>query len=137
MTINIHATAINIKGQGVLFLGDSGSGKSDMALRMITQYGAKLISDDRVNITNIDNNIIATAPENIKGLLEVRGVGIINAPTIDKSQINIAIQLETSFIDRMPEAANYEIEGIALPLIKINPFEISSTAKVLAVLRLL
>ena len=137
MTNNIHASAICVMGQGVLFLGDSGSGKSDMSLRMIAQYGAKLISDDRVDIKNVNNCLIASAPKSIQGLLEVRGVGIVDVPTIDQSEINIVVQLVTSNIDRMPEKATYEIEGITLPFIKINPFEASSTAKILAALRLL
>ena len=108
-----------------------------MSLRMIAQYGAKLISDDRVDIKNVNNCLIASAPKSIQGLLEVRGVGIVDVPTIDQSEINIVVQLATSNIDRMPEKATYEIEGITLPFIKINPFEASSTAKILAALRLL
>ena len=137
MSNNIYASAVCIKDRGVLFLGDSGSGKSDISLRMIANHGAKLISDDRVDVQNINNHLIASAPKYIQGLLEVRGVGIIDIHTISQSEINLVVQLTTSSIDRMPKNSTFEIEGVAIPFIKINPFEASSTAKVLAALRLL
>ena len=76
--LNIHATCISLKNKGILLLGPSGSGKSDLALRAIMQKNAKLVADDRVDISLKNNNIYASCPAAIQGLLEVRGIGIIS-----------------------------------------------------------
>ena len=77
MSINIHASCVSIKNKGVLFIGNSGSGKSDIALRLITDYKANLVADDRVDIKSKGNKIIASSPKTLFGLLEIRGIGII------------------------------------------------------------
>ncbi|MFI3242326.1 MAG: hypothetical protein R3Y43_07140 [Alphaproteobacteria bacterium] len=122
---NIHATAIKLKGKGVLILGKSGSGKSDVALRAIINHRAKLIADDRVNY----ENGIAYAVDSLKGLLEVRGVGIIKLPYIKKQKIDLVVELSTD-IERMPEPEFYE----NIRKIKINPFEISAIEKIIIAL---
>lgn len=137
MSLNIHAACIDIKNKGVLFLGASGSGKSDMALRLIAGYQAKLVADDRVDISLIQGKIVASAPVVLKGLLEVRGIGLVKIKPQPQTTIDLVVELTSSGLERMPEAAFYELCGIKLPLVKINPFEISAPAKVLAALSLL
>ena len=70
----LHASTVSIKGRAVLIEGPSGSGKSDLALRLIDR-GATLVSDDYTIVRRIDGNLIASAPPNIAGLCEVRGCG--------------------------------------------------------------
>ena len=137
MSVNIHASCVCIKNKGILFLGDSGSGKSDISLRLIADYKATLIGDDRIDIIAKGNNIIASAPKNLSGLLEVRGIGIIKVKTKKKNKIDLAVFLTQDKIERMPEPLYYELLDKKIPLININPFEASATAKILAALSLL
>lgn len=135
--MNIHASCISLDGRGILFLGASGAGKSDLSLRLITSFGAKLVADDRVDIKITDNKVIASAPDILKGLLEVRGIGIISLPLQDSVEVNLVVNLTTAPLERLPEKSFYEIAGVSLPQISLNPFEISAPAKVLAAISLL
>lgn len=137
MTVNIHATCVEIDKKGVLLLGKSGSGKSDMALRLIELNQAKLVADDRVDLELSGNRLIASCPDNIKGLLEVRGIGIVKYPFIKKTIIKIAVSLTNNKTERLPEIQNYVFEDHKIPMIILNPKEASSTAKLLAALRML
>ena len=137
MSQNIYATCVSIKRKGVLFLGKSGSGKSDIALRLIASQQAKLVADDRVDVLRQNNRLKATAPKKIKNLLEVRHIGIIELKAVSSVFINLVVELTNEPLERMPENLFYEIEGIKIPLIRLNSFENSAPAKVLAALRLL
>lgn len=135
MTINIHATCITQNDNGVLLLGDSGSGKSDLALRLITFCQFKLVADDRVDISKVDNQLLAQAPQNLQGLIEVRGIGIVKYPFVAQTKIKLVVQLTRDSIERMPEKQFYNLAGVSVPFFKINPFEDSATAKVLTALK--
>ena len=76
---NIHASCVAIGGRGVLLLGASGAGKSDLALRLI-DGGARLVADDRTIVFVKNGALHARAPSTIAGLLEIRGVGIVKLP---------------------------------------------------------
>lgn len=136
MVTNIYATCLKVKNKGVLIIGNSGSGKSDLALRLIYRYKASLVADDRVDISVKKGKITASAPKVLKNLLEVRGVGIVKIKSSALTSVVLVVEL-TDKIERMPELAEYEIEGIKLPLVKINPFEDSAPEKVLCALSLL
>jgi serine kinase of HPr protein (carbohydrate metabolism regulator) len=137
MIKNIHATCVNINSKGVLIIGDSCAGKSDLALRLITMFSAKLVGDDRIDIQNDKGVIKASSPDVLKGLLEVRGVGIIKIDHIEKTKVDLVIKLTTEKIERIPEPLSYDIEGVLLPLFYLNSFESSAPSKVLAMLSLL
>lgn len=88
-----------IHGVGVLLTGESGMGKSETALELIRQ-GNVLISDDRVDVQHIHNSVIGHAPDIIKGLLEIRGIGIIDVEKMfgamalaDKAEVSLVIKL--------------------------------------------
>lgn len=131
-TTNIHATCVELNNSGVLLLGASGSGKSDLALRLIMNKGAKLVADDRVDIFEQNGKIFASAPENIKGLLEVRGVGIVNMPAAADIEVKLAVELvaNANEVGRMPENLQHQILNYAVPLLKLYPFEASAADKV-------
>ncbi|NLY62599.1 MAG: HPr(Ser) kinase/phosphatase [Erysipelothrix sp.] len=74
---SLHGTLMNVYGTGVLIMGASGVGKSELALELINR-GHVLIADDRVVTYNMHNSIIGKPPEILEGVLEVRGIGIIN-----------------------------------------------------------
>ncbi len=126
----IHATAIAIDEQGILLRGPSGSGKSDLALRLIEQ-GAQLISDDRVELLKKGNELLAFAPQPIEGLLEVRHLGIIKLQHFGATPIKLVIDLTSpEELERMPKEVSAEIDGIDIPLVRLSPFEHSAPAKV-------
>ena len=127
--LDAHATVISLEGAAVLLRGQSGSGKSDLALRLIDE-GAVLVADDRVRMRVVDGRLLASAPENLAGLLEVRGQGIVAVDFIEEAQLRMVVDLvQSSAIERMPEAASAEIAGIRLPLLKLAPFDASAPAK--------
>lgn len=134
---NIHASCVSIKNKGILLLGDSGAGKSDLSLRLIMNHQAVLVADDRVDITEKKGIITASAPKILQGLLEVRGVGIIKLDYLPQTEICAVFELVSGKVERMPESVSYEIGTKKLPLFKINPFEVSAPEKVLAALSLL
>ncbi len=76
---SLHACLIEIYGIGVLIMGESGIGKSEISLDLIKK-GHRLIADDRVDVRNIRGRLIGTCPEPIYGMMEVRGIGIIDVP---------------------------------------------------------
>jgi len=128
----IHATTVQLGAHGVLILGESGSGKSDLALRLIA-VGALLVSDDQTNITLADGRLIASAPKTIAGLIEARHVGILPAPQIETANLRLAVKLTRGPIERMPEPATWSPPGVAgaphIPLVELSPFEPSAAVK--------
>ena len=96
----LHATSVAIDGRAVLLMGPSGSGKSDLALRLIDR-GAMLVSDDYTLVKRVDGTLIATAPATIAGKMEVRGIGIVDLPTAGEAPVALLIDLLET-IDRMP-----------------------------------
>ena len=126
----IHGTCVIIGGIGVLFSGPPGSGKSDLALRLI-DVGATLVADDRVNLRQRDGSIIMSAPAEISGLLEVRGLGILGFEAAAEARLGLAVDLVArDIIDRMPEPETRSYLGIPITLIRQHPFDISAAAKV-------
>lgn len=126
----VHATCVDIDGLGVLLRGPSGSGKSDLALRLI-DAGAQLVSDDYTVLEVRGDRLIGTAPQSIKGMLEVRGVGILPMPVKARSVIAMVADLVTDGeIERLPDPDAAVIDGVVVPRIQVSPFEISAAAKV-------
>ena len=134
---NIHATCISYHNKGILVIGPSGSGKSDLALRMIMDKGARLVADDRTDISIDKDTIFASSPQNIAGLLEIRGIGICNFKFSKRVKISLVVELVGNLkdIERLPNPESYEIFGIKLPKIKLYPFESSSINKVILALK--
>ena len=130
----IHGTAISIGGHAVLIMGESGSGKSDLALRLIDR-GAILISDDVVFLKTRDNTPILTVAPNIAGKIEVRGVGIFDVDFIASAPLRLVVEFVDA-PDRLPEdIAHTTIGDYVVPVSKLNPFEQSSAIKVEYALR--
>ena len=129
--INIHATCIALGSKGILLTGSSGSGKSDSALRMIKGQGAVLVADDRTDIIFEKNKLIACCPAEIKGLLEVRGIGIIKLPPQEKTEVSLLVELveNPAAIERLPQSETAELCGVKIKKIKLYPFEMSAVYK--------
>lgn len=125
----IHSTSVVIDDNGVLILGDSGSGKSDLALRLIDN-GATLISDDISICRKNSNNIYLYCPPEIKGLLEVREIGIITVPFVERIKLRLVVNLRSKNNERFPKDNSFRILGIKIPLISIEGKNSSAVAKI-------
>jgi serine kinase of HPr protein (carbohydrate metabolism regulator) len=133
----LHGTCIAIEGSGVLLRGASGSGKSDLGLRLI-DAGGELIADDYTDVVNVDGQLVASSPTTIRGLVEVRGVGVLRIPYRDSGRLVTAFELVApEYIDRMPHAASLTVLEVALPLFRLAPFEASAVAKVHWIVRMI
>ncbi len=136
MSSNIYATCVSFNSKGILLLGASGSGKSDIALRLIFSHNCTLIADDRVDLLQANGQILASPPQSLQGLLEVRGLGIVNYPFIASIPVKVVVQLTSEVIERMPKPEFWDFENIKIPLFKLNPSEVSCCEKILTALRL-
>jgi serine kinase of HPr protein (carbohydrate metabolism regulator) len=125
----IHANALVFNASGLLIIGQSGSGKSDLSLRLI-DAGGTLISDDYTILTSDDTqSLYASPPNKIAGLLEIRGIGIVTVPYLEKHKIDCVIELVTEY-PRLPENVYATYQGVSLRKFFLNPFELSVLNKI-------
>jgi serine kinase of HPr protein (carbohydrate metabolism regulator) len=125
----VHASTVANDGRAVVIMGPSGSGKSDLALRLLDR-GFTLVSDDRTLLRRDGNRLIASAPANIAGKLEIRGIGIVDMDTASDIPVALLVEL-TSEIQRLPdENRERPVLGIKLPLISIDAMTASAPSKV-------
>jgi len=126
---NLHASTVALDGRAVLILGPSGAGKSDLALRMLDR-GFTLVSDDRTIVRKDAERLIASAPETIKGKLEVRGLGIVDIDHQTDLPVALAVELRSD-MERLPDDGRERtILGIAIPLINVDALTASAPSKV-------
>ncbi len=125
----LHASCIVKAGRAVLISGRSGSGKSDLALRLIDR-GASLVSDDYTIVRRVNGRLLASAPANIAGKIEVRGIGIVEIETETDVPVCLAVDLNRD-VQRMPDPAEqFVVAGVRLPVIGLNGLEASAPVKV-------
>lgn len=130
MEKQVHASCVEIAGTGVLLRGPSGSGKSDLALRLI-DGGARLVADDRVDLTIEDAGLVASAPQALSGMIEVRGVGLAQLPSVARARIGMVIDLvDDDTVERLPEPAVCRLLGIDVRQIRLAAHSASAAAKV-------
>ncbi len=111
----LHATAIAHGGGALLITGDSGSGKSALALQCIG-LGAELVADDRTSLKREGGMLLATSPQSIAGLIEVRGLGILRLPHVDHIPVRGVVSLSDPETERLPPRRTTELLGTTLPL---------------------
>jgi serine kinase of HPr protein (carbohydrate metabolism regulator) len=124
----LHASCVELWDAGVVLLGPPGSGKSDLAVRLI-DGGARLVSDDRLAVERCGDALIGRPPETIAGLIEVRGLGIMRIDHCASSRLGLVVALGCAG-PRLPERMTYELLGIALPYLELDPRTSSACAKV-------
>lgn len=112
----LHASCVAVDGRGVLISGRSGSGKSALALELMS-CGAKLVSDDQTVLWEQEGCLWAKAAPNLKGQIEARGIGILNAATIDEAQVSLCVDLDRLEPDRLPQRHTISRLGVSLPLL--------------------
>lgn len=88
----LHATCVAVEGRGLLITGPSGAGKSALALQMMA-FGARLVADDRVALSRRDGALWADCPPAIRGMIEARGVGLLNADPLPGAEVVLAVDL--------------------------------------------
>jgi len=142
----VHGTCVAIGGVGVLILGPPGSGKSDLALRLIDQPGrgiggvekaARLVSDDQVLVRRAGDVLTASPPAAIAGKLEVRGLGLVDVAHAVDVPLRLWVMLvDGAKVERMPEFSTqqHKILDVSLPFIEIDPRSASAPARVRAAL---
>ena len=125
----LHASTVAINGRAVVISGPSGSGKSDLALRLIDR-GFTLVSDDQTLVRRDGDRLLATAPPSIAGKLEIRGIGIVDMERLSDAPVALMVEL-TSDIQRLPDDSRERpILGVNLPLISIDAMTASAPSKV-------
>jgi serine kinase of HPr protein (carbohydrate metabolism regulator) len=125
----IHASTVASDGRAVLISGPSGSGKSDLALRLIDR-GFTLVSDDQTIVRRDGDRLVASAPPTIKGKLEIRGIGIVEMDIVNDVPVALFVQL-TSEIMRLPDDRRERpVLGVNLPLVSVDALTASAPSKV-------
>ena len=125
----IHSTSVVIEDLGLLIRGQPGSGKSDLALRLIDS-GATLISDDLTICKKIGDYLYLYPHSKTKGLLEVREIGIMTVPYVENIKLTLVVELVEEECERIPEMMSCSILGMKFPKIKIFGKSSSAVAKI-------
>jgi serine kinase of HPr protein (carbohydrate metabolism regulator) len=133
---NLHASTVAIGGRAVMISGPSGSGKSDLALRLIDR-GFALVSDDRTIVSKDGDALTATSPETIRGKLEIRGIGIVAMPSVENVPLAMIVELTSDFTRLPDDDRQRVILGVSIPLISVDAQTASAAAKVVIALNLL
>lgn len=129
MTVHAGCVALwSAQGwRGVLIEGPSGSGKSDLALRLIGR-GWRLVSDDRTILWRSQGRLFAACPPTIAGRIEVRGLGVVAEEPLALAEVVLVARCEPP-AERMPEEETVMLCGAPVPLVRLDPLEASAPAK--------
>ena len=133
-----HGTCISIDGAGVLLRGPSGSGKSDLALRLLNRKDLDilLVADDQVYINRRGDALWAAASDELASLIEVRGVGLVAVDHMAEVRLRLVLDLcSLEGIPRLPQVRHCTIEGVTLPLYPCASLEASAPDKVVLLAR--
>ena len=140
--VQVHASCVAFGSKAVLIQGKSGSGKSDLVLRLLDSPGygigqrlhqALLVADDQVILERIADQIVARAPLSLAGKLEIRGQGIVELPWVESAMLCLVVDLmPVRDIPRLPEPSELTVEllGMAFPRLVLDPAQVSATSRI-------
>ena len=133
----IHASFVQWRNKGILFKGKSGSGKSELALKFIENKGAVLVADDVVALKVCENRLTGAAPQNIKGLLEIRNVGISRYEFVNEAEVSLLVNLlpNKENLERLPKNKCENILGVEIPAIDLYAEDQTILEKIIVKLR--
>ena len=133
----IHASFVQWRNKGILFKGKSGSGKSELALKFIENKGAVLVADDVVSLKVCENRLTGAAPQNIKGLLEIRNVGISRYEFVNEAEVSLLVNLlpNKENLERLPKNKCENILGVESPAIDLYAEDQTILEKIIVKLR--
>ena len=117
----LHASSVSYRGRALLIMGASGTGKSALALELMSR-GAQLISDDQTLLHATPEGLMADAPDTIKGRIEARGIGILNATPAGPKPLALAVDLDRDETARLPEFYTFTRLGVTIPLLYRVPY---------------
>ncbi|MBX3493673.1 MAG: aldolase [Parvibaculum sp.] len=131
--IYMHGTCIACGARAVLLRGPSGAGKSDLAFRLIRADASgetRLVADDQVRLVRDGARLVASAPEMLAGLIELRGLGLVEVPVAAQGDVVLIVDLvPRAEVPRLPEPRHEEIAGLHLPVLALHAFDITAPEK--------
>jgi HPr kinase/phosphorylase len=113
----VHASCVAVAGRGLLILGPSGAGKSALALQLMA-FGAELVADDQTHLQRQGSEVIASCPAAIRGLIEARGLGLLQADTRASAPLVLVVDLSQSGHERLPPREKIVLLGKEIELVK-------------------
>lgn len=133
----MHASFVLWRNKGILFKGKSGSGKSELALKFIENKNAVLVADDVVALKTRQNKLWGYAPENIRGLLEIRNVGISRYEFAAEAEVSLLVNLVQykENLERLPKNKTENILGVEIPAIDLYANDTTILEKIIVKLR--
>jgi HPr kinase/phosphorylase len=126
-TATVHASAVLVGARAVLIRGPSGAGKSRLALELMeaarngAMLFAKLVGDDRVHLEVAGGQLLVRPAEALKGLIELRGVGILRRDYEACAVVGLVVDLAAGEAERLPEPGEVAIAGIKIPRLAVAP----------------
>lgn len=124
---SLAAAFVGGRWRGVLLLGASGSGKSDLCVRLAAQ-GWRLVADDRVVVWRVGREVFGRPPPPLRGMVELRGQGLARLASLAFASIDLVADLGEP-AERQPEAESLELAGVRRPHHRLRPFDASAPAR--------
>lgn len=134
----LHATTVQLRGCGVMLMGQSGAGKTEIALSLIERASmrgepASLVSDDRTLLHVEDGRLIASVPDSLAGGVEIRGAGLFTVAYVKQTPLDLVVNLVSrEEAERYPSGENWQFEAIEIPRLLLPALSSNSDSTALS-----